>query len=124
MRILPLFVFALFSFGSAFAQAANPAVITDPAQIAAKSKLDIQPLSVDKLYMTRFVGDSEWSPDNKQVAFVSNITGRNNIWIVSAEGGWPNQLTVSNQRQSSITWAPNGRWIAYQSDYDGNEQWD
>lgn len=124
MRILLSFVLALFSFVSAFAQAANPAIVTDPAHIVARNKLDIQPLSVDKLYMTRFVGDCEWSPDNKQVAFVSNITGRNNIWIVPAEGGWPNQLTVSNQRQSSITWAPNGRWIAYQSDYDGNEQWD
>lgn len=120
MRTILSFLFVLLTVASA----ASQTVVTDPAQIVAKSKLDIQPLSVDKLYMTRFVGDSEWSPDNKQVAFVSNITGRNNIWIVPAEGGWPNQLTVSNQRQSSITWAPNGRWIAYQSDYDGNEQWD
>lgn len=120
MKSILSFLFVLLTIASAVSQT----VITDPSQIVAKSKLDIQPLSVDKLYMTRFVGDSEWSPDNKQVAFVSNITGRNNIWIVPAEGGWPNQLTVSNQRQSSITWAPNGRWIAYQSDYDGNEQWD
>ena len=120
MRAILSFIFVLLTIASAVSQT----VVTDPAQIVAKSKLDIQPLSVDKLYMTRFVGDCEWSPDNKQVAFISNITGRNNIWIVSADGGWPNQLTVSNQRQSSITWAPNGRWIAYQSDYDGNEQWD
>ena len=50
--------------------------------------------------------------------------GRYNLWLVPAEGGWPTQLTVSDQRQTHPTWSPNGRWIAYQSDYDGDEQWD
>jgi dipeptidyl aminopeptidase/acylaminoacyl peptidase len=98
--------------------------ITDPAQITAKQKFDIQPFTIEKLYMTRNIGDSSWSPDDKQIAFVTNITGRNNIWVVPAQGGWPTQLTVSNQRQVSIAWSPQGRWIAYNSDYDGNEQWD
>ncbi len=34
------------------------------------------------------------------------------------------QLTVSNQRQDAPAWSPKGRWIAYTSDTDGNEQWD
>src|SRR5579864_8372015 len=99
-------------------------VITDPAKITTKEKFDVQPFSVDKLFSTRVLGGSTWSPDGKQVAFVSNLSGRNNIWVVAADGGWPQQLTVSNQRETSIAWAPNGRWIAYISDYDGNEQWD
>src|SRR5581483_2091911 len=98
--------------------------ITDPAQITAKQKFDIQPFTIEKLYMTRNVGDSSWSPDDKQIAFVTNITGRNNIWVVPSQSGWPTQLTVSNQRQANIAWSPKGRWIAYNSDYDGNEQWD
>jgi Tol biopolymer transport system component len=61
---------------------AQPTVITDPAQITSKQKFDIQPFTVEKLYMTRAVGDSSWSPDDKQVAFVYNITGRHNIWVV------------------------------------------
>ncbi|HEY2363817.1 MAG TPA: DPP IV N-terminal domain-containing protein, partial [Candidatus Angelobacter sp.] len=113
------------SVALAFSQASSgPPVITDPAQIVSKQKFDIQPFTVEKLYMTRAVGDSSWSPDDKQVAFVSNITGRNNIWLVSSQSGWPTQLTVSNQRQAFISWSPKGRWIAYNSDYDGNEQWD
>ncbi|HKV92172.1 MAG TPA: S9 family peptidase [Candidatus Angelobacter sp.] len=104
--------------------AAQSTAIIDPAQITAKQKFDIQPFTIEKLYMTRTVGDSSWSPDDKQVAFVTNITGRNNIWIVSSQSGWPTQLTVSNQRQANIAWSPKGRWIAYNSDYDGNEQWD
>src|SRR5258708_5742879 len=99
-------------------------VITDPAEIVAKEKFDVQPFTIDKLYMTRTVGDSTWSPDDKQVAFVTNISGRNNIWVVSSQSGWPTQLTVSNQRQAAIAWSPKGRWIAYNSDHDGDEQWD
>jgi dipeptidyl aminopeptidase/acylaminoacyl peptidase len=109
----------------AFAQSpAAPAFITDPAQIKAKDKFDVMPLSIEKLYMTRSIGESAWAPDGKQIAFTSNISGRRNIWLVAAEGGWPTQLTVSNQRQSGPAWSPKGRWIAYISDTDGNEQWD
>ena len=99
-------------------------VISDPAQITAKEKFDVQPISIEKLYMTRVIGDSAWSPDGKQVVFVSNISGRNNLWLVPVDGGWPTQLTVSNQREINPAWSPDGRWIAYNSDYDGDEQWD
>jgi dipeptidyl aminopeptidase/acylaminoacyl peptidase len=103
---------------------AQPAVITDPAQITSKQKFDIQPLTIDKLYMTRAIAYASWSPDDKQIAFVTTISGRYNIWLVPSQSGWPTQLTISNQRQIDIAWSPKGRWIAYNSDYDGNEQWD
>jgi len=120
--LLPIpFLTLALAFGQS---ASSPAFITDPAQIKSKEKFDVQPLSMEKLYMTRIIGASTWSPDGKQVAFISNISGRNNIWIVPAEGGWPTQLTVSNQRQIGPTWSPKGRWIAYASDTDGNEQFD
>lgn len=106
------------------AVAANSGVITDPSQIVSKAKLDVQPLTIEKLYMTRAFTSSAWSPDDKQIAFVTNISGRYNIWTSPAQGGWPVQLTISNQRQANISWSPKGRWIAYNSDYDGNEQWD
>ena len=105
-----------------------PKAITDPKQITAQPAADVEQgeesLSLERLYMTRQIGDSAWSPDGKSVVFVSNITGRNNLWIVPSEGGWPTQLTVSDQRQTSPAWSPDGKWIAYQSDYDGDEQWD
>jgi dipeptidyl aminopeptidase/acylaminoacyl peptidase len=108
---------------SAFATSQTP-FITDPAKITSKEKFDVQQISVDKLFMTRNIGPSTWSPDGKQIAFVANISGRSNVWLVSSESGWPTQLTVSDQRQINPAWSPNGRWIAYNSDADGNEQWD
>jgi len=101
-----------------------PSAITDPKLLETTPVEDLQPLSIEKLYMTRAVGGSSWSPDGKQVVFVSNISGRNNLWLVPAGGGWPRQLTISDQRQASPTWSPDGKYIAYMSDYDGDEQWD
>jgi dipeptidyl aminopeptidase/acylaminoacyl peptidase len=102
-----------------------PQAVTDPKQISSKPNAQVEKnLSIEKLYMTRQVGRPDWSPDGKTIVFVSNISGRNNLWLVPAEGGWPTQLTVSDQRQTGVAWSPDGKWITYQSDYDGDEQWD
>ncbi|HUB03281.1 MAG TPA: S9 family peptidase [Terriglobales bacterium] len=104
---------------------ANPQAIADPKQILSKPDARVEKnLSIDKLYMTRQVGGASWSPDGKTVAFICNLSGRENLWLVSSDGGWPTQLTVSEQRETSPTWSPDGKWIAYASDYDGDEQWD
>jgi dipeptidyl aminopeptidase/acylaminoacyl peptidase len=103
-----------------------PQTVTDPKQISSKPNAQVEPrsLTIEKLYMTRQVGRPTWSPDGKSIAFVSNMSGRNNLWLVSSDGGWPVQLTVSDQRQTAPTWSPDGKWIAYQSDFDGDELWD
>src|SRR6202167_5596424 len=94
-----------------------PQAITDPKQISSKPNAQVDPrgLTIEKLYMTRQVGRATWSPDGKSIAFISNMSGRNNLWLVPAEGGWPVQLTVSDQRQAAPAWSPDGKWIAYQS---------
>src|SRR5437588_63808 len=83
-----------------------PNAITDPKLLDTTPVTDLQNFSIEKLYMTRAVGGSTWSPDAKQVAFISNISGRSNVWLVPAQGGWPTQLTISDQRQASPSWSP------------------
>jgi len=79
----------------------EPKAVTDPKQISSKPNAQVEPrsLTIDKLYMTRQIGRPTWSPDGKSIAFISNMSGRNNIWVVSGDGGFPTQLTVSDQRQ-------------------------
>ena len=95
----------------------------DP-RIVSQRRPRVPKISLDRLYSTRTIRSGRWSPDGRRICFAYNASGRHNLWIVPAEGGWPLQLTVSNQRQIPGEWSPDGRWITFQSDYNGNEQWD
>lgn len=106
------------------ASAGETKAITDPRQVASQANQQMQKFTIEQLYATRSIGGTAWSPDGKTIAFISNISGANNLWTLPAEGGWPTQLTISKQRQASPAWSPDGKYIVYQSDYDGDEQWD
>ena len=108
MRHLIPFVIVIAMSTLAIAQTLSaPQAITDPKQITSKPNAQVEKsLSIEKLYMTRAIGGTAWSPGGKTVAFISNISGRNNLWLVSAEGGWPVQLTISDQRQAAPAWSP------------------
>ncbi|HEX8892184.1 MAG TPA: S9 family peptidase, partial [Terriglobales bacterium] len=41
-----------------------------------------------------------------------------------SEGGWPLQLTVSDDRQSGSVFSPDGKWIVYQQDFGGGGYYD
>jgi dipeptidyl aminopeptidase/acylaminoacyl peptidase len=126
MRTLgTLAIFILMSVSTPSQTLPAPQAITDPKLVTSKPNAQVEPsLSIEKLYMTRAIGDTDWSPDGRTIVFVSNMSGRNNLWLVPAAGGWPTQLTISDQRQSSPAWSPDGKWIVFQSDYNGDEQWD
>ncbi len=124
--MLPRLAFAIVICMSSFAAAQSlpvPQAITDPARLQSATVETLQKFSIAALYSTRQIGGSAWSPDASQVAFISNISGHNNLWTIPATGGWPTQLTISDQRQSAPAWSPDGKWIAYMSDKDGNELW-
>lgn len=80
----------------------------------------------DRPDITRFLnvrsaGAPSLAPDGRQVAFRTGITGRPQLWVVDAGGGWPRQLTFGE----SVTfhaWSPAGDWILYGTDRSGNER--
>jgi Tol biopolymer transport system component len=96
----------------------------DPKSVASYARPASVPVSVESLFYTRTVADPAWSPDGKEISFTCNLTGRLNLWKVSSTGGWPIQLTASNDRQFGNVWSPDGRWILYEQDFGGGEIYD
>lgn len=54
-----------------------------------------------------------FSPDGKRIAFVSDLSGIPQIWVVSTEGGWPTLVTNDNDPVSFVEWSPTSDWLAY-----------
>jgi len=98
--------------------------ITDPKSVVSEANSAARPAPVDDLYYTRSVFGAAWSPDGQQILFTSDIAGRFNLWKVRASGGWPVQMTQSDDVQSGAIWSPDGKWIVYQQDQAGNEMYD
>ncbi len=103
--------------------AAGTLVAQEP-EIGSQVKPDLQHFTVEQLFNTRTIGSSCWSPDGSTIAFVTNIAGRMNIWTMPATGGWPVQLTISEEAQTDLSWSPDGKLIAYAADFGGDELFD
>jgi len=61
-------------------------------------------------------GEPALSPDGRLVAFVSDMAGNPDIWIVSTAGGEPMQLTHDPGSDTEPKWYPDGTTILFTSD--------
>ena len=63
-----------------------------------------------------------WSPDGTRIAFRSNRSGHNDIWIMGANGTGQTNLTndflPATSNEYGPAWSPDGTRIAYSSDID------
>lgn len=68
--------------------------------------------------LTNFKGSSyggKWSPDGRQLAFLSTRDGRPQIYLVKATGGDSMRLTHMEAGVNSFEWSPDNRRIAFTS---------
>jgi len=63
---------------------------------------------------------ARWSPDGTQIAFVSDLSGEDEIYVVAQDGsGQPERLTANGQvMRYAAEWSPDGTRLAF-SDKDG-----
>ena len=59
--------------------------------------------------------DPHFSPDGHWIAFTSNRSGVNNVYVVSAEGGIPTRLTWYPASSLARGWSPDGKKVIYAS---------
>jgi dipeptidyl aminopeptidase/acylaminoacyl peptidase len=55
-----------------------------------------------------------FSPDGTRVAFVSNMSGVPQIYIMPATGGFPEQVTALDDAVDQVDWSPTGEFLAFE----------
>jgi serine/threonine protein kinase/Tol biopolymer transport system component len=70
---------------------------------------------------TRFDSGAEFSPDSRQVAFMSSRSGESEVWLADPDGGNAVQLTSMGATPGFPQWSPDGALITFHSDAEGPE---
>lgn len=63
-----------------------------------------------------------WSPDGRTIAFSSNRDGKNEIYVMDADGSNVRRLTSNLADDVNPMWSPDGQKISFDSERDGNRE--
>ena len=55
----------------------------------------------------------KWSPDGKYIAFVSDRSGRDEVWISDPEGKTPKKITDLDNEKGALVWTPDSKSLFY-----------
>ena len=75
------------------------------AALAQTSKSDLA-ASVARMARVGRCFSPTFSPDGQQVAFVSDLSGTPQVWMVRATGGFPQMVTSGDDPINSVRWSP------------------
>jgi dipeptidyl aminopeptidase/acylaminoacyl peptidase len=119
-----LILSAANSVTAAIVEGVPPRALTDPKSIVSEPLAGAAAVPIADLFFTRKGTDAIWIPHSDAIVISTNLTGRYNLWTMPAKGGFPLQLTQSDDRQFALTSSPDGKWIVFQSDRGGAEIYD
>ena len=78
--------------------------------------------SIERYLNIRSASSPRISHDNKNVTFMTNISGTNQVWRLSADGGWPDQLTAYDDAVTSFASSPIDDRLCFLKDLGGSEK--
>jgi len=65
-------------------------------------------------------GAPAWSPDGNNIAFVRIIQGKEQIFLMSADGSNLKRVTNNASNNGQPAWSPDSSKLVFQTDRDGN----
>jgi dipeptidyl aminopeptidase/acylaminoacyl peptidase len=74
------------------------------------ARVDEAPFSFTSAERSSF--NPQWSPDGSSIAFLSDRTGKTQLYRMASDGGEAEQLTDATDGVSGFDWSPEGSWIA------------
>jgi TolB protein len=57
--------------------------------------------------------EPHWSPDGKEIAFVSGRDGNGHVFVMNADGTGTRRITDTKMDDSHPTWSADGKWLAF-----------
>ena len=79
------------------------------------------PMRMVRKEETNWKARPDWAPDGRRVVYSSYLgKQRNQLWLTTADGGDPFELTYCECDHTRPRWSPDGRRIAFVSNEDGN----
>jgi dipeptidyl aminopeptidase/acylaminoacyl peptidase len=78
-------------------------------------------INIERYLNIRSASSPSLSPSGDRVAFLTNITGTPQVWMVDTTGGWPEQRTFYPDRVDFVSWAPNGSGSIFAKAIGGDE---
>lgn len=78
--------------------------------------------SIKDFLEVKSAGGASFSPDGTRIAYLSNITGTSQVFLVPVEGGEPEQLTDFQNSVSFVRFSPTENLLIFGKAEGGNEQ--
>jgi dipeptidyl aminopeptidase/acylaminoacyl peptidase len=93
-----------------------------PTRASTSPRPDRRPTFAQYTAIRRYQSALALSPDGAEVANSVNTSGQYNLWRQPSDGGYPHQLTLSNDEAvRQIGWSPDGASLLYTADRHGDE---
>ncbi len=105
LRLLLITLLVAIAPASLPAQEPEPTPSPDPALVA----------RVTAMARIGSAFGPSWSPDGTRLAYVSNLGGSFQVWVVPAAGGYPQLVTTLDDAVSNAQWSPKADLLAFEA---------